>query len=371
MTYFTLGLKPTTCRNEMASKECWANGTWAKIWKSYALANQTRLVQEEYTNYFRCSTPGATHKLRFIRTSIGVYFVSLVLTIVGLLLITRYGTKKQPTLSYIHINFLISLIFTSVFSLCVSFFIKEKHYLLNSMIDKNPPWCRILLMLQKAARLANYCWMLNEGIILWLMIVLPFRKWANMVKFLLIGWGLPVVVMTAYTVVHLNPKFNNSCWTKSMGYWELLYNIPPISFILINIVLLVNMTYIMFKKLSSSNDTHIKSGLRASLFLVPVFGIQYVFYIVPFDPFESCATYLFVIHYVLIITEALQGAMVATIFCFFNKEIQENIQKQFKKKRYFRYGDSVHHTERHELSGAKRSRKLHSQTSTTSCSPST
>ncbi len=95
-------------------------------------------------------------------------------------------------------------------------------------------------MLQKAARLANYCWMLNEGIILWLMIVLPFRKWANMVKFLLIGWGLPVVVMTAYTVVHLNPKFNNSCWTKSMGYWELLYNIPPISFILVSFVQNVN-----------------------------------------------------------------------------------------------------------------------------------
>ncbi len=84
----------------------------------------------------------------------------------------------------------------------------------------------------------------------------------------------------------------------------------------------------MFKKLSSSNDTHIKSGLRASLFLVPVFGIQYVFYIVPFDPFESCATYLFVIHYVLIITEALQGAMVATIFCFFNKEV---LGKEFRQ----------------------------------------
>ena len=73
------------------------------------------------------------------------------------------------------------------------------------------------------------------------------------------------------------------------------------------------MTYIMFKKLSNSDDKHIKSGLRASLFLVPVFGIQYVFYIVPFDPFESCSTFLFVIHYILIITEALQGAMVAII----------------------------------------------------------
>ena len=136
MTYFTLGLKPTPCRNEMASKECWANGTWAKIWKSYVEHNSTRFFQEEYTNYFRCSTPGATHKLRFIRTSIGVYLFSLLLTVIGLSLLLRYGMKKQPTLSYIHVNFLIWLIFTSVFSVCVAFFIKEKHYLLNSMIDK-------------------------------------------------------------------------------------------------------------------------------------------------------------------------------------------------------------------------------------------
>lgn len=201
------------------------------------------------------------------------------------------------------------------------------------------------MLLRKAARLTNYCWMLNEGIILWQMIVSPFRKWAKMQKFLLIGWGLPSVIMTAYTVVHLNSKFNNSCWTKSMGYWELIYNIPPISFIIvslshklcllldgdfilllfvqINVLLLINMTYILFRKLSSSeiDSTHVKSGVRASLFLVPVFGIQYVFYIVPFDPFESCSTFLFVIHYILIITEALQGAMVAIIFCFFNKEV--------------------------------------------------
>ena len=82
--------------------------------------------------------------------------------------------------------------------------------------------------------MTSYTWMLNEGIILWQMIVSPFRKWANMQKFLVIGWGLPVVIMTAYSAVHLHSKFNNSCWTKSMGYWELIYNIPSIGFIIVS-----------------------------------------------------------------------------------------------------------------------------------------
>ena len=91
------------------------------------------------------------------------------------------------------------------------------------------------MLFTKTARLTNYCWMLNEGIALWQMIVSPFRKWANMQKFLLIGWGLPAVIMTVYTVIHLNVEFNNSCWTKSMGYWELIYNISPISFIIVSV----------------------------------------------------------------------------------------------------------------------------------------
>lgn len=109
----------------------------------------------------------------------------------------------------------------------------------------------------------------------------------------------------------------------------------------------------MLRKFSSTNDKHIRSGLRAFLFLVPVFGLQYAFYIVPFDPFESCATYLFVLHYALTITEALQGAIVATIFCFFNKEVsgKEN-QCNFQFAQWplfplicFPFTDSNQHTE--------------------------
>lgn len=351
MTYFPLGLKPTPCRNEMAHKECWTNGTWAMIWKLNVMGNSTRMVQDEWTNYHLCSTPGASHKLRFTRVSIAFYFLSLALTVVGLILLIKYGMKKQPTLSYIHVNFLTSLIISSVLSLCVLFFIKEKHYLLNSMVDKNPVWCRVLVVVQKTAQLTNYCWMLNEGIVLWQMIVLPFRKWAKMKIFLIIGWGFPILVMSGYTFVRFKDTFNNNCWTKSMGYWELIYHLPPTFFIMINVILLMSVVYILFKKLSSSNDDqHMRSSVRASLILVPVFGLQYIFYFVPFDPFESCTTFVFIGKYALLVTEASQGAIVAMIFCFFNKEIQHNIKSKYKKRNYFRSGTPTNTTEQIGLS---------------------
>lgn len=83
------------------------------------------------------------------------------------------------------------------------------------------------------------------------------------------------------------------------------------------------MMYVLLKKLTTTNNTkQLRSSVCKSLLLVPVFGIHYIFYIVPFDPFESCATYQFIFHYVMIITEALQGSIVTAVFCLFNQEVR-------------------------------------------------
>ncbi|OTF82369.1 hypothetical protein BLA29_007617 [Euroglyphus maynei] len=183
----------------------------------------------------------------------------------------------------------------------------------------------------KTARLTNYCWMLNEGIILWQIVVrpLPINK-IRMAKFYLLGWLSPIIIISFYTIIHSMERFNKSCWTKSMGYWELIYIVPTITFILINTILLIYMMYVLLEKLTtSSNAKQLRSIVIKSLLLVPVFGIHYMFYIVPFDPFESCASYQFVFHYVMIITEALQGSIVSTVFCLFNQEIRTSIRRKF------------------------------------------
>src|SRR5699024_8954505 len=96
----------------------------------------------------------------------------------------------------------------------------------------------------------------------------------NMTKFYLIGWLMPAIVMALYSCVHALDKYNRSCWTKSMGYWELIYSVLPITFITvsganlfnlgnhtnliqhvhtqINVILLIHMTYILFRKLTAS-----------------------------------------------------------------------------------------------------------------------
>lgn len=75
--------------------------------------------------------------------------------------------------------------------------------------------------------------MLNEGIMLTQMIVRALKK-VHILKFYVIGWGLPLITVIIYTIVHSLPVYNESCWTKSMGYPELIYNLPPIASVLVS-----------------------------------------------------------------------------------------------------------------------------------------
>ena len=99
----------------------------------------------------------------------------------------------------------------------------------------SPNWCKALVVLHKGARLANFCWMFNEGIYLHQLIVAAFREQKRTLYYYLFGWGAPVAIMVPYVIVHSMAEYDNSCWTKSMLYPELLYNVLPLICIVVSI----------------------------------------------------------------------------------------------------------------------------------------
>lgn len=204
----------------------------------------------------------------------------------------------------------------------------------------SPNWCKALTAMNKWFRLANYCWMFNEGMFLHHSIVAAFRQMRRVKYYYLFGWGTPVLVMVPYIAVHSMQRYDELCWNNSMKYLEYIYTIPPLIMICVslfayhswrsplrrfasnqvNAILLANVIRVLMTKLRSSPD-HFRAGLRASLILLPIFGVQYLFYVVAVDPYQSCNNGLFAIRYLEIAVEALQGAIVTTIFCFINGEV--------------------------------------------------
>lgn len=78
-----------------------------------------------------------------------------------------------------------------------------------------------------------------------------------------------------------------------------------------------------------SSPQHFKAALRAALFLIPVFGIHYVFYVSKKSILDTCDLSLEIVLYLGIAVECLQGAFVSIIFCFMNGEVS-NLRILFK-----------------------------------------
>lgn len=153
--------------------------------------------------------------------------------------------------------------------------------------------------------------------------------------------------MIPYVAVHwASSEHNDKCWTESMGHLEWIHYPVPLfclsvsktsntvtvtlplknedNFVLnkqqANCILLGNILYVLFKKLRSS-PTHFKTALRATLLLVPVFGIHYMFYVTRGRIMELCDSFSNFLFFLGVVIDCLQGTFVSIIFCFVNSEV--------------------------------------------------
>ena len=187
--------------------------------------------------------------------------------------------------------------------------------------------------------------MLIEGIHLHQMIATmgAIRQKSHVIQYYVFGWGTTPLIMIVFICVHSMQKYDGDCWVKfqttpDIAIWgivplfcigvgptelKFIFLINQVQYFQANVLLLANVVRVLFIKLKSTPD-HLRSGLKATFALVPIYGVQFLFYTIPFDPYRTCSAGLFCLKYIEIMVGSLQGAMVAAIFCFFNREVSFN-----------------------------------------------
>lgn len=90
----------------------------------------------------------------------------------------------------------------------------------------------------------------------------------------------------------------------------------------INCILLTLIGCVLFRKLRSS-PAHIRTALRATLILIPIFGIHYMFFVSQATIIEACDLLKQSLFYIGVAADSSQGAIVALIFCLFNSEVRK------------------------------------------------
>ncbi|KAG7458189.1 hypothetical protein MATL_G00235510 [Megalops atlanticus] len=301
---------------EKVTKYCDETGNWFR----HPETNRT------WSNYTLCIAY-TTDKLKMAYILYYLAIVGHALSIASLLIslaIFFYFRSLSCQRITLHKNLFCSYVLNSAFTIVNLIAVVNN----PKVVQRNPVGCKVLHFFHMYMLGCNYFWMLCEGIYLHTLIVVAvFAEEQHLHWYYLLGWGFPLVPASIHAVAR-KKYFDDNCWMSVDT--QLLYIVhgPIMAALLVNLFFLLNIVRVLVTKL---RDTHraesnmYMKAVRATLILVPLLGIQFI--ILPWRPENRLVGEIYEI--TMHILMHYQGLLVATIFCFFNGEVQAALKRQW------------------------------------------
>ncbi|XP_034942971.1 parathyroid hormone/parathyroid hormone-related peptide receptor-like [Chelonus insularis] len=282
------------------------------------------------------------------------YAVSLSTLIVAFCILIAIKKLRCPR-NMLHMHLFVSfmlrafmallkeILFISGIGLSSDVIIKNgESYWFDDSLESN--WhCKAFTSIWQYFILANYSWILMEGLYLHNLIFFALFTDSNssIGGYVILGWGLPAIFVLPWIFMRVSLE-DTFCWTTNENsYVFLAIRIPIILSVLINFVLFVNIVRVLFSKLKSSvsEETHrYKRWIRSTLVLVPLFGVHYTVFLglsysIGIDERVELiwltGDQLFA---------SFQGFFVAVLYCFLNGEVRTEVTQTLKRKKWPKLG---------------------------------
>ncbi|XP_024433034.2 calcitonin receptor [Desmodus rotundus] len=301
---------------EKASRICDENGTWFedpernKTSTNYSMCNafSAEKLKNAYILYY-LAIVGHSASLSTLSVSLGIF------TCFKSLSCQRVTIHKHMFLTYIlnSITILIHLIEV----------VPDEE-----LVSMDPLSCKVLHFVNHYLMSCNYFWMLCEGIYLHTLIVVSvFTEKQNMKWYYLLGWGFPIVP----TIIHAVTRtlyFNDNCWLSVETHLLYIIHGPIMAALVVNFFFLLNIIRVLVKKMKEAQqpDSYMYlKAVKATLFLVPLLGAQFVVF--PWRPDNKVLAQIY--DYLMHSLIHFQGFLVAVIYCFYNSNVQATLQRQW------------------------------------------
>ncbi|KAH1010629.1 vasoactive intestinal polypeptide receptor 2 [Dendroctonus ponderosae] len=192
--------------------------------------------------------------------------------------------------------------------------------------DGNNFECKLIVSLVQYFTTANYSWILMEGLYLNNLILraLFTDSNKNLIYYITFGWGLPLLVVVPWVIARI--LFDDTlCWTTNDNFEVfLIIIIPTFTSVLVNLVLFVIISVVLYNKLKSPINEDSRRYLKwakSTLVLVPLFGVNYAIFLIFYFLNEQT---------IWMVGDALfgsfQGFFVAILYCFLNGEVKAEIK---------------------------------------------
>ncbi|XP_037013740.2 glucagon receptor isoform X4 [Artibeus jamaicensis] len=196
--------------------------------------------------------------------------------------------------------------------------------------------CRVAAVFMQYGVVANYCWLLVEGLYLHSLLGLAAGPERSLFALYVgVGWGTPMLFVVPWAVVKC--LFENvQCWTSNdnMAFWW-IPRLPVFLAILINFFIFIRILHILLAKLRAHqmrrNDYKFRLA-KSTLTLIPLLGVHEVVFAFVTDEHAQGALRFAKLFFDLFLS-SFQGLLVAVLYCFLNKEVQAELLRSWRRWR--------------------------------------
>ncbi|XP_072761769.1 secretin receptor isoform X2 [Anoplolepis gracilipes] len=354
---YIMGFEPRAS----ASKQCMPNGQWymnadTRTWSNYSQCYQDRL----FTVLVNISDVQANNvtliKLQkffpIVKTISKLGYTISLFTLIIAFCILAAIKKLRCSRNILHMHLFVSFVMRAFMALLKDLLFvsgiglsdavikdDEGYWLIN---EKDSNWhCKMFTSLWQYFILANYSWILMEGVYLHNLIFLALFTDANssVAGYVAFGWGLPAVFILPWVVTRIIYE-DTYCWTTNDKPLLFLFiRVPTMLSILINFVLFINIVRVLLVKLKStmSEETQrYKRWARSTLVLVPLFGVHYAFFIGMSYSIGVNETVEIVWLFCDQLFASFQGFFVAVLYCFLNGEVRAEVSRTLRNIKWMR-----------------------------------
>ncbi|KAG5341736.1 PTH1R protein, partial [Acromyrmex charruanus] len=344
-----------------ASKQCMPNGKWYwnvkthSVWTNFSQCYGEPLVAV-LMNMSNVETNNATLIKKFLPVvkiisklgySISLFTLIIAFCILATINLSPIGRRKlRCPRNILHMHLFVSFVMRAFMALLKNMLfvsglgvadavikVTEGYWLLD---EKESNWqCKTFTSLWQYFILANYSWILMEGIYLHNLVFLALFTDANssIVYYVIFGWGLPAIFILPWVVTRIIFQ-DTYCWTTNEKPLLFLFiRVPTMLSILINFVLFINIVRVLLVKLKStmSEETErYKRWARSTLVLVPLFGVHYAFFIFMSYSIGVNETVEVVWLFCDQLFASFQGFFVAVLYCFLNGEVRAEVSRTLR-----------------------------------------
>lgn len=258
------------------------------------------------------------------------YSVSLMSLTTGSIIICLFR-KLHCTRNYIHLNLFLSFMLRAISVLVKDSVLYSSSGTLRCH-DQPASWvgCKLSLVFFQYCIMANFYWLLVEGLYLHTLLVAILPPSRCFLAYLLIGWGIPSVCIGAWTATRLSLE-DTGCWDTndhSIPWWVI--RIPILISIVVNFALFISIIRILLQKLTSpdvggNDQSQYKRLAKSTLLLIPLFGVHYMVFAA--FPIGISSTYQILFE---LCVGSFQGLVVAVLYCFLNSEVQCELKRRWR-----------------------------------------